>query len=169
MNNKKEEYRSIKDYPDYQVSNKGNVKSFKAGKERILKPGVTKGGYLAINLCKDKKSITKKIHKLVSIAFLGHIPSGMDLVINHINHTKDDNRVENLEIVTSRENTNKKHLKSSSKYTGVCWNKRDKKWQSNITINGSQKHLGLFIDELEASKAYQNALKSIPTINTQYK
>ena len=76
-----------------------------------------------------------------------------------LNNKSKTNKVENLEIVTQRENANKKHIKSSSKYIGVSWKKRDKKWVSSIRINGKKKYLGSFTDELEAHNAYQKALK----------
>lgn len=102
------------------------------------------------------------IHKLVAMAFLNHTPDGTQIfVINHKNFDKMDNRVENLEIVTSRENSNKKHLSSTSKYTGVSWNKNTNKWRADIYINSKLNYLGLFTNEIEASNAYQNALKQI--------
>ena len=156
-----EEYRSIKGYEDYQVSNLGNVKSFKRGKERVLKPGVSSPGYLVVNLWKEKTPKTFQIHKLVAMSFLDHKPCGYKLVVNHINFNKTNNNVRNLEIISHRENTNRKHLKSSSKYTGVCWNKRANKWRADINVNGKLKYLGLFKDELKASEAYQLALNSV--------
>ena len=53
---------------------------------------------------------------------------------------------------------NKKTSKHSSKYTGVSWHIRYKKWTSSIRIKGVLKPLGYFTDELEASEAYQEAL-----------
>jgi outer membrane protein assembly factor BamD (BamD/ComL family) len=50
---------------------------------------------------------------------------------------------------------NKKSYKgSSSKYKGVAWHKRHKKWNAQIQINGKQKHLGYFTSEEEAALAY---------------
>ena len=51
--------------------------------------------------------------------------------------------------------------KTSSKYKGVSWNKDRKKWSSSIVINGKQKYLGVYNNELEASKVYQNKLKEL--------
>ncbi len=157
-----EEFRDVDGYDGvYQVSNLGRVKSFKFGKERILKVNINSSGYLTIGLYKDNKEKRRTIHQLVAVAFLGHKMGGYKLVVNHINFNKLDNRVVNLEIVTARENTNRKHLKSSSIYTGVCWHKKSKKWNSQIYVNGKIKNLGYFTDELEASNAYQIALKNL--------
>lgn len=157
-----EEFRDVDGYDGvYQVSNLGRVKSFKFGKERILKVNINSSGYLTIGLYKDNKEKRRTIHQLVAVAFLGHKMGGYKLVVNHINFNKLDNRVVNLEIVTARENTNRKHLKSSSIYTGVSWHKKSKKWNSQIYVNGKIKNLGYFTDELEASNAYQIALKNL--------
>ncbi len=155
-------YKDVVGYEgDYQVSNLGNVKSIKFNKERHLKPSNHKMGYLVVGLCIKNIAKTKLIHQLVAEAFLNHKICNYKLVVNHIDFDKTNNNVDNLEIVTQRENTNKNHLKSSSKYIGVFWNKRNNKWQSSITINRKSKHLGLFINELEASKAYQKELNNL--------
>jgi len=157
-----EEFREIEGYDGvYQVSNLGRVKSLKFGKERILKKTLSSDGSHTVGLHKDNKQKARTIHQLVAVAFLNHKPCGYKLVVNHINFDRTDNRVENLEIVTQRENANQKHLKSSSIYTGVCRSKQAKKWLSQITVNGKRKYLGYFTDEIEASNAYQTALKQI--------
>tara|TARA_R110000796_G_scaffold34762_1_gene89504 strand:- start:134 stop:613 length:480 start_codon:yes stop_codon:yes gene_type:complete len=157
-----EEFRDIPNYEGiYQVSNLGRVKSLKCNKERILKNGHNGKGYLHIMLSKDCIKKIRTIHQLVAEAFLGHVPCGHKLVVNHINFNRQDNRPQNLEIVTQRENSNKKHLSSSSKYIGVSWFKRDSKWKAYINLNGKRKNLGSFTCELKAAKAYQDALKAL--------
>lgn len=146
-------WKNIEGFEGYQISNLGRVKSFKRTKERILKGSIT-GGYIQVEI--DKK--LKSIHQLVAIAFLNHKPCGHKLVVNHIDHNKLNNKVENLEIVNQRENANRKHLKSTSKYTGVYWNKRAKKWHSQIIINKKVVYLGLFESEKEAAEVYRNKL-----------
>lgn len=158
-------WKKIEGFEDYEVSNLGRVKSIKKGKERILKPAINIKGYLRVNLCENGKKKEMKIHQLVAIAFLGHTPNGMKTVINHINFVRTDNRLENLEITTTRENSNKKHLKSSSKFTGASWNNQAEKWQSHIYINGKLINLGYFSDELEAGKMYEIALANIDLYN----
>tara|TARA_R110000824_G_scaffold340335_2_gene526847 strand:- start:1257 stop:1748 length:492 start_codon:yes stop_codon:yes gene_type:complete len=157
-----EEFRSVKGYEGiYEVSNFGNVKSLKFGKERILKSGVDSTGYLVVGLTNNGKQKTRSIHQLVAIAFLGHEPCGLKLVVNHIDINPLNNNVTNLEIVTNRENANHKHLKSSSEYTGVSWERGNKKWRAQIYINGKIKYLGLFNCELAAAYSYNNALSKI--------
>ena len=53
-----EEFKIIKDFPNYEVSNFGYVKNIKTGK--ILKPGIDGHGYYYVILCKDGKTYTKK-------------------------------------------------------------------------------------------------------------
>lgn len=157
---KNEIWKDVVDYEgSYQVSNLGRVKSLKYNRKKILKLSLCGRGYLQVNLTKNSISKTTKVHKLVTIAFLNHIPCGMTLVVDHINDNKLDNRVENLQIVTQRENSHKTQGKYSSKYKGVY--KSFNKWTSKIYIKGNLKHLGIFNCELSASLAYQNALATI--------
>jgi hypothetical protein len=155
----------------YQVSNLGNVKSLSRklikgkniffSKEIILKLTISIWGYLRISL--SKELITKKftVHQLVAMAFLNHKPCGHKLVVDHINDDKLDNRLENLQIITNRENCFKTQGKGTSNYKGVSWDKRAKRWQARIYFNGKNKNLGTFKTELEASNIYQNKLKEI--------
>ena len=78
-------------------------------------------------------------------------------VVDHINHSKLDNRAENLRICTSAENlrnqTSKKRYKGVFQLTG----KRKKKWQSIIIFNRERHYLGTFATEAEAAMAYNEA------------
>jgi len=147
----------------YQISNFGNVKSLKYGKTKLLKGAINNYGYKQVNLIKDKTVKSFKIHQLVAIHFLGHKPNGYESVVNHIDFDRLNNTVTNLEVITARENTNKKHLKTSSSSTGVSWHKEKNKWISQIYCNGKLKFLGYFKTEIEASDAYQNELLTIST------
>jgi len=133
----------------------------KYGKQRILKTKVSNVGYKQIVLMNNSVRYYKPVHQLVAMAFLNHKPNGYSLVVNHIDFNKLNNNVENLEIVTPRENSNRKHLKSTSKYIGVCWDKNKKRWVASISLNGKYKRLGRFKDELKASEAYQTALNKL--------
>lgn len=110
MNNTKEIWKIIEDYPDYMVSNKGRVKSMarivnysNGGGEHLLEDIIMKGrinnmGYWQISLFKNKKPKTKTIHRLMGIAFVPNPKNNPE--INHINGIKHDNRIENLEWTT---------------------------------------------------------------------
>lgn len=166
-------WKTIEGFENYQVSSFGRVKSLertaKNGvnsnrviKERILKTSFDTSGYYIISIIDSKsKRKTRTVHQLVAIAFLNHIPSRMNLVVNHKDFNKQNNHIDNLEIITTRENCNKKHCKSSSKYVGVSWYKSHNKWASRVLINGKLIFLGLFTNETEASNAYQTALNKI--------
>lgn len=169
----KEIYKDIPNYEGYyQVSNLGNVKSLerkvkhsKSGfitvKEKIFSKVENSSGYYVVSLLKDSKRKSRTIHQLVAMAFLNHTPSGYEIVVDHINNNPLDNRLENLQLITSRENSSKDKKGGSSKYIGVRWHKSNKKWQSSIYINGKREYLGYFTNELEAHTAYQIRLKNI--------
>lgn len=97
-----EQWKDIIGYEGhYQVSNFGRVKSLKGGIEKILKDPVGSRGYRKVSLIKNGKTKTPVVHRLVMISFIGK----SDLICNHINADKTDNRLENLEYCTHRENT----------------------------------------------------------------
>jgi hypothetical protein len=157
----KEIFKDVPGYDKYQVSNLGRVKSFKLNGEKILKPVIGRNGYFLVKLYNEEKVKLIKVHQLVAMAFLNHEPCGHKIVVDHKNNDKLNNRLENLQLISQRENSSKDKNGGTSKYTGVNWHKASNGWVSQITINGKRKHLGSFPCELEASKHYQAALKSI--------
>jgi hypothetical protein len=158
-----------KDIPEYeglyQVSNLGNVRSLnfnKTKKVKLLKKGLNANGRYRVGLSKNGKHRgNAKIHQLSAMAFLNHKPCGHKIVVDHIDNNKENDKLYNLQLLTSRENLSKDKKGGTSKYTGVCWHKRQGKWQGAIRVNGIIKHLGYFTDEKEAAKAYQNELNKI--------
>lgn len=101
----------------YQVSNFGRIKSFHKNKEYIKALTLNDHGYSIVNLNKNKKQKTFKVHRLVSKAFIPN-PNNY-LIINHIDGNKINNNVDNLEWCTQSYNAShgwKNHLnKGSSK------------------------------------------------------
>lgn len=97
-------FKDIKSNTDYQISNLGRVWSKKSN--RYLKPQKDACGYMRVQLYMGNgKARTEKVHRLVALAFIDN-PDNLPEV-NHINHIRDDNRVENLEWVTHKENSEK--------------------------------------------------------------
>lgn len=161
MENQVEVWKVINDFVNYKISNFGNVKSIRFNKEIELKTRIGSGGYKTVGIYNNKKLKNFHVHQLVAIHFLNHNPNGYGLVINHKDFNKTNNYFENLEIVTARQNTNRKHLKSTSQYVGVSWCKKSHKWRSQIRINGKKINLGHFINEIDAHNAYQEKLNEI--------
>ena len=158
----KEIWKDIKGYEGKcQISTIGRVRTCE---DHILKICNPTSGYSFVVLYVNNNGSIKIIHQLVAEAFLGHKRCGFDAVVDHINNNPLDNRVENLRIITQRENTNKKHLKSSSKYTGVCLHKQSKKWSTAICINGKIKHLGYYKNEKIAAVRYDLEVAKINSI-----
>ena len=111
-----EEWKSLDfiGYPDYQISNAGNVRSMKSGHGRtptwrVLKPkkltihGKGMNPHLAVCLCEPgRKHKYVQIHRLVALAFIEK-PDGCD-VVNHKDENPFNNSVENLEWCTQSYN-----------------------------------------------------------------
>lgn len=168
----KEIWKDIDGYNgEYQISSIGRIKSFKSGKERILKPAIdSKNGKGYYCICLNKKFF--RVHQLVAMAFLNHKPNGHSIVIDHINGVKCDNRVENLRLVSHRDNmsTDKcvvNYKNKTSNYTGVVFSISKLCYTSSIKFKNKSYSLGCFKTEIEAHNAYQEALFEINN-NTFY-
>jgi len=106
-------------------------------------------GY-AVTTIEDKKL---SLHRMIMDVY------DKKVKVDHIDRKRNNNRRYNLRVCTLRKNLWNKGKKEdreyTSKYIGVCWNIKKEKWIANIRIlNGKQKHLGEFIKEKDAAKAY---------------
>ena len=169
---KAEIFKEVPGYDGYKISNLGRLVSVGRVvvrsngrpitiKNKILKPVVDDLGYHRYTLTNNFKRKHIRVHQLVAMAFLNHKRDGYKLIVDHIDNNPSNNNLDNLRVITQRENTNRNHLKSSSKYTGVSFCNRDNKWKAQIQINGVNHFLGRFKTELEAHNTYQNKLKQI--------
>ena len=141
-----EEFRVIKDFENYEVSNFGNIRNNKTGK--VLKPGINTNGYYKVSLCSDGNIYQKLVHKLIAESFIAN-PYNKQCV-DHINNDRLNNNVNNLRWASYQENSMNSKLNSNntSKYKGICYSKLFNRWNAYITINGKMKNLGYF-DKIE--------------------
>jgi hypothetical protein len=149
-------YKKIDGFDDYVVCSDGTVISKKFGKVRILKSTPNKWGYHHVNLTINGKQYKRAVHLLVAKAFLNHDTS-RKIVVDHIDNDKNNNAIENLQIITQRENS----VKDRSKNVGTYLHKPSGKYQAKINIDGKNKSLGYYDTQDEAKIAYQNALKQL--------
>jgi len=94
--------RFVDGFPDYIIYNNGKI--YSCYTQRFLKPIPQRNGYLHVTLCAKNKKKQVGVHVLVAESFIGIRKAGY--VTNHKNGNKQDNRAENLEWVTIRENVN---------------------------------------------------------------
>lgn len=97
-----EQWKTTRDYKDYDVSNLGQARSRKFGKIKILKPTNNGHGYPCVTLCANGKRKTHQVHRLVAEAFLDPCPEGHE--VNHKDGVKHHNDATNLKWVTPAEN-----------------------------------------------------------------
>lgn len=107
----KELWKDIPNYPGYEVSPLGKVRSWRIGGSHhrsrrkvplVLKPTPNLNGYMMVSLCRDKKHRSYAVHRLVLVTFVGPRPNGYQC--GHLNGVRTDNRLSNLRWVTAKEN-----------------------------------------------------------------
>jgi hypothetical protein len=110
--------------------------------------------YVATHIKINNKSTMLYMHRLI----MGLKP-GDKIEVDHIDHNGLNNRKENLRKVGRKQNAmnSRKKKNCSSAYKGVCFYKRDNLWVAYIMIDYKLIHLGRFINEIDAAKAYDNA------------
>jgi len=153
-----EVWQELKGYKGlYKISNFGNMYSYpkKAGWHnrpgRHIKYDKVKPGRYQVTL-KNNSGISKryKVHRLVALQFIPN-PENKPC-INHKDSNMLNNKIDNLEWVTYRENNmhrelNKRGMVGASKH-------KSGQWQSSIYINGKSEYIGIFKCPLEAHLAY---------------
>lgn len=160
------EWRPVVDFEGlYEASCRGEVRSIdrkvphplvknQTVKGRLIKQCL-RNGYMAVGLSKQGDSRPHSVHRVVVEAHFGRIPLGM--YVDHRNGTKTDNRLENLRIVTPKQNSrNSTVAMSANGNRGVtyCNNKnRRKKWRAVIRLGEKRQHLGNFTTLEEAVAA----------------
>lgn len=102
IENKREVWKKIPNYPDYYVSNLGRVKSCRCSDSKILSPADSRG-YKVVTLLNHQGQKVVPVHRVLLKAFVGDPPSDSKNRVNHINGDRGDNRLENLEWSTHKD------------------------------------------------------------------
>ena len=129
-------WKTIEGYEDYDVSNYGNVRSWKyTNAPRLLKPKPSgERGYLVVSLSQNTKIKQCTVHRLVGIAFIKN-PDNKPR-INHIDENVKNNHVDNLEWCTQQENIQKHYsLNHDPSKCGLC-----RKYHNHITAINNHPH-----------------------------
>lgn len=110
-------------------------------------------GYVQISI----GNVRYSAHRLAWVYIHGSIDQ--NLIIDHINRVRNDNRIDNLRLVTHSVNNSNRELNknSVSKHSGVIWNKSKSKWQVSIRINGRKFSCGNFSSLENAISARRDA------------
>lgn len=118
---------------------------------------MTDQGYVACNwVDENNKQKIIKLHQ--AIIYMSNQIITDDQEIDHKDNNRLNNLEENLRICTHFNNAkNRKNSPHSSKYKGVSWSTKYRKWRATIMINNKQKYLGLFSIEEDAAKSYNTA------------
>lgn len=169
-------WKDIPGYEDsYSVSEFGDVKSKSRwtvqsnGKkrflsERILKPFSSDKKRFSVRLGNGVNEKDYKTYQLVAMAFLGHIPCGYKIIIDHKDNNPLNNHYSNLRLTNPRDNASKDRKGYTSKYVGVSWDKEKCKWRSVIFIKDKLVYLGRFSNEEDARDVYNKKLKELENV-----
>lgn len=101
------EWRNIRGFEDYLVSNYGDVISLKSGKKRVMKKSINIDGYYVYKLSKDGKQYTKRAGRMVAEHYVS-VPSWLSdsrKVVNHMDGDKNNDYYKNLEWTDASGNT----------------------------------------------------------------
>lgn len=103
------------------------------------------------------RSVRYQAHRLAWYYVYGQDPG--DLQIDHINGDKQDNRIENLDLVTARENTRRHRRQLERTLPEGVYHTYYEKYMAQARVDGKQKHLGVFSCPQQAHQAYLKAIQ----------
>lgn len=170
---KTEVFKDVPEYEGrYQISDIGRLKGMsrlvRTGRgglgtrfieEKILTSSIRRDGYLYVVLNKPFRNYA--IHQLVAIAFLSHDRCGFEVVVDHKNNNKLDNRAINMQLVSNRVNSTKDN-KNKTGFVGVT--RQGRLFKATIRKNGVSTYLGMFNTAESAHEGYLNARKEIESV-----
>lgn len=107
-----ETFIQIKEYPNYEISDLGNIRNIKT--KRVLKTKTCRRKYVRVNVNNNNKQSTLLVHRLVAIT---HIPNPSKFeFVDHIDRDRQNNNVSNLRWVSNEINMSNKLYKRTCLY-----------------------------------------------------
>lgn len=146
-NNNDEIWMTLKDFPNYEISTAGQVKSYIHKKPVILSQYINKAGYATICLTYMGKRYFRYVHRLVAQTFIPN-PENFSQ-INHINEVKCDNRINNIEWCTPYYNT---HYGSRNERIGLSSTGRKRQKHSILQLTKNDEVVNMFSSAGEAER-----------------
>ena len=125
------EPQQIIGFTNYKIYSDGRIISFKRYKEgRFIKPSLSSLGYYCVGLYKNGKTKTLKIHRLLMQHFKPD-EWNQNLHVDHKNRIRTDNRLENLRMVTSLQNSQNQGIRTTNKsgHKNIHWYEAGKGWR----------------------------------------
>jgi len=110
--------------------------------------------------CIGFKKSCLRVHRLFFYWKYGYLPD----LVDHKDRNKLNNNIENLRKLTKSENNKnagKRKNGTTSKHKGVSWNKRQRKWEARLKLNGKHLFLGYFNNEDDAGQAYNDKVRQL--------
>lgn len=142
--------------PYYEVTRDGRVLNTERGTE--VKPFIGTDGYVIFPLVRESgKKGHFRAHRILYEAYIGPLTRGMQ--IDHKNGVRTDNRLDNLEAVSCRENIRRSHTLSGKARAGICWHISRHRWCASIYISGKRYYLKESREKAVAEAAYNKALE----------
>ena len=168
LNNNNEIWKPIKGFEKlYEVSNLGRIRNTRG---KVMKTYTINSGYECLKFTVNGKRTSHLVHRLVANAFITKPKVDYKLEVNHIDEDKYNNKVDNLEWVSSSENKQhsmksgrydkiftakntlgKKHKSNVSKYHNVGYDKNRNKWVAVVRHNKKNYYSKRFNTEKEAA------------------
>jgi hypothetical protein len=145
-----EEWKTILDFPDYEVSNIGNVR--RSNNNHIFSPSLDTYGYRQVIIRKNKQPYCRKVYRLVLEAFSPNIDNKPQ--IDHINRNRIDDRLENLRWVTSSENCRNRGTFTEEMH-GITFSKKNSSYVVRLVLDGIETYFGSR-DTLDDAKALRD-------------
>lgn len=112
-----------------------------------------KKGYVVVRY----NNLVYKWHRVAYKMYHGDFDESLQ--VDHIDGRRDNNKIENLRLVTNTENQRNAGMRkdNTSGRVGVHWGSRDKKWKAQICVDGKRMGLGTFASKAEAIYARECA------------